>query len=51
VVQPGETLWSLADHYLGSGSRWTEIVAANPGMTRDAALKAGQRIAIPDARP
>jgi nucleoid-associated protein YgaU len=50
VVQPGETLWSIADHYLGSGPRFTEIVEANPGMTRDSALKAGQKIAIPDAK-
>ncbi len=44
-VEQGDTLWSLADRFLGSGSRYKEILAANPGMSKD--LRAGQKISIP----
>ncbi|MCY0923429.1 MULTISPECIES: LysM peptidoglycan-binding domain-containing protein [unclassified Streptomyces] len=28
-VKPAESLWSIAEHTLGDGERWTEIAAAN----------------------
>jgi DNA-binding SARP family transcriptional activator len=31
VVQPGDCLWTIAQHYLGSGDRYTEIVQLNLG--------------------
>ncbi len=31
TVRPGETLWSLAERYLGDGSRYTEIAELNYG--------------------
>lgn len=46
VVKRGEWLWNLAEHYLGDGSRWKEIAAANPGIDPDR-LAVGQRLIIP----
>ena len=48
-IESGETLSVLADRYLGAASRYPEIVAANPGMTKDSVLKVGQKIVIPDS--
>lgn len=45
VVQRGEWLWSIAERYLGDGSRWKEIVDANPGIDRDHLV--GQKLLIP----
>ena len=46
TIEKGDTLWSIAKRYLGNGKRYTEIIAANPGL--DAAkLKVGQQIVIP----
>lgn len=42
-----DTLWSLAVKYLGSGSRWTEIQALNPGINPKS-LKVGSTINIPN---
>lgn len=47
TVQRGDELWSLAERLLGSGERWRDIVAVNPGMTVDTALAAGTQIALP----
>lgn len=30
--EDGATWWWLAERYLGDGGRWTELVAANPGV-------------------
>ena len=46
VVQKGDTLYGLAKRFLGNGSRWREIVAANPGLSADK-LTAGKTILIP----
>ncbi len=32
VVQPGETLWSIADDQLGDGERWTEVFDASKDL-------------------
>ena len=34
VDEPDQTLWSLAEQYLGSGMRWKEIVTANEGVVQ-----------------
>lgn len=31
-VKAGDTLWDLAEHYLGSGTRWHEIADLNTGV-------------------
>jgi nucleoid-associated protein YgaU len=33
TVQPGESLWSIAERELGDGERWREIAALNQGHT------------------
>lgn len=35
TVVYGDTLWALAKKHLGNGARYTEIVAANPGVIID----------------
>ena len=47
TVVKGDTLWALAERYLGSGSRYTEIMALN-GLTSDV-LIIGQVLKIPGA--
>lgn len=47
TVARGDTLWALAERYLGSGSRYTEIMALN-GLTSDV-LMIGQVLKIPGA--
>ncbi len=44
-VASGETLWSLAERYLGHGPKYTEIMAAN-GLTNDM-IYPGQILKIP----
>lgn len=46
VLKPGDTLWSLASTYLGSGELYTEIEKANPGID-PSSLQDGQVIIIP----
>ena len=46
IVEQGDTLWDLARHYLGDGTRWIEIQNAN-GIAPDW-LRPGMEIIIPD---
>lgn len=46
VLQPGETMWSLASRYLGSGVLYPLIEAANPGLD-PANLQPGSIVLIP----
>jgi nucleoid-associated protein YgaU len=48
VVRAGDTLYGIAQRFLGQGTRWREIAKANPGL-EPRALKAGQTISIPAA--
>lgn len=45
-VQPGDTLWGLADRFYGNGRRWTEIAHAN-NLKEGDALTSGTTIKIP----
>lgn len=46
TVQKGDTLWSIAQKFLGNGQRWREIVDVNPGLD-PSKLKVGQSIVLP----
>jgi nucleoid-associated protein YgaU len=47
TVQPGDSLWKLAQQNLGRGSRWPELLAANPGIVDPTRLAAGTHIVVP----
>lgn len=48
VVKKGDTLWSIAVQYYGSGARSRDIQRANPGVTA-ANLVPDMKLRIPDA--
>ena len=45
-VKKGDSLWSIAQARYGSGAKWKNIAAANPGMNPDK-IQAGQTINLP----
>jgi outer membrane lipoprotein SlyB len=45
-VQPGDSLWFIAESQLGDGNRWTEIVRAN-GLLPPYNLLIGQELSLP----
>ena len=51
AVQSGDTLSSLAHHYLGSASKWHELLAANKEQLNGKAtnLRAGMTLTLPAA--
>jgi nucleoid-associated protein YgaU len=50
-VQPGNSLWRLAERRFGDGQRYTEIYQANQGKIRDPDLiYPGQVVAVPAGR-
>jgi len=47
TVQPGDSLWKLARHYLGSGRRWRELAALNTQILNANVLHVGEWICLP----
>lgn len=47
IVNEGDTLWNIAKKRLGNGNRYKEILALNPGITKDKPLAVGTRLIIP----
>src|ERR1700730_5085470 len=47
TMQRGDSLWKLAKQNLGRGSRWPELLAANPGTTDFGGIAAGTEIVVP----
>src|SRR4029077_10521524 len=47
TVRPGDSLWKLAQQSLGRGSRWQELLAANPGIVDPTRIAAGTEIVVP----
>ena len=46
-IQPGDSLWKLARRHLGSGSRWNELLASNPGISDPNRLQPGAMLVVP----
>lgn len=50
VVQPGDSLWSIAQRFYGSGFGWPDIYHANSSQIGDPNdINVGQQIVIPNA--
>jgi len=47
VVQPGDTLWNLSRQHLGRGTRWLELLAANPAVDDPSRLVPGTQLVLP----
>jgi nucleoid-associated protein YgaU len=47
VIQPGDTLWNLSRQHLGRGTRWLELLAANPGLDDPTRLVPGTQLVLP----
>ena len=47
TVRPGDSLWKIAEENLGRGSRWREVLAANPAIANPNVLEAGTKLALP----
>ena len=47
VVRPGDTLWTLSREHLGRGTRWLEIMAANPNLPDPTRLAPGTTLVLP----
>ncbi|MBI4442957.1 MAG: LysM peptidoglycan-binding domain-containing protein [Acidobacteria bacterium] len=46
-VQKGDSLWKLSSRYLGDGSEWRKIAAANPEITNPDHIREGQWLQLP----
>jgi nucleoid-associated protein YgaU len=49
-IQPGDSLWKLARRHLGSGSRWNELLASNPGISDPNRLQPGAMLVVPASK-
>ena len=47
TVRPGDTLFAIARQQLGDASLWRDLLAANPQLPGDGAVRAGEQLALP----
>jgi len=47
VIREGDTLWTLSRQHLGRGTRWLELMAANPGISDPNRLVPGTPLTLP----
>jgi nucleoid-associated protein YgaU len=50
-VQRGDSLWKLAHQWLGQGSRWRELLAANRWIDNPKMIREGAQLKLPNASP
>ena len=46
TIQKNDSLWKIAERHYGSGQRWPDIVAANPGL-EPTKMPVGKTIVLP----
>jgi nucleoid-associated protein YgaU len=46
-IQPGDSLWKLARRHLGAGTRWSDLLAANPTISDPLNLHPGVMLVVP----
>jgi nucleoid-associated protein YgaU len=49
TVKAGDSLWKISREHLGTGSRWQELLAANPNVTVATRVRPGTVLSIPGA--
>jgi nucleoid-associated protein YgaU len=49
TIKTGDSLWKISKQYLGGGSRWHELVAANPSVTVPTRVLPGTVLKLPAA--
>jgi nucleoid-associated protein YgaU len=47
IIKEGDNLWKIAKKQLGNGTRYKEILALNPAITRDQTLAIGTKLIMP----
>ena len=47
TVEPGDSLWKLAQKNLGKGLRWQELLSINPGLRDPNLIAVGSQIYVP----
>ncbi|HXA00263.1 MAG TPA: LysM peptidoglycan-binding domain-containing protein [Candidatus Dormibacteraeota bacterium] len=47
IVRQGDTLWTLSRQHLGRGTRWLELMAANPNLPDPTRLAPGTTLVLP----
>lgn len=50
TVKDGDTLWALAEEFLGDGERWPDIAAVNPGLSDPDQIEVGWVLRVPAPR-
>jgi hypothetical protein len=51
VVQPGDTLWDICEHYYGDSELWPKLWEMNPFITNPHLLKPGDKIRLLEGYP
>lgn len=51
IVKKGESLWAIAEHVTGDGTRWKELADANPNKnwTQDYVVQIGEELKLPES--
>lgn len=51
IVQPGDTLWDICEHYYGNAELWPKLWEMNPFVTNPHLLKPGDKIRLLEGYP